>query len=252
VVLMLVCPSVSAQMLPAYNLFGEAKSSDELVYRAQKQAEWVKEFDAWWNWYEVWANSYGKVIETFTDGSTRIMTIKRKPKPAPPIWLLDECQDAEGSEGILLTACQHLARWKEDLATTFIRMQANKQIADKEKSSLSRFEIFLHFDGLWFMGQSNVLVYAPAGMHVSFAVTKRFQIFLTPGMLLLNMPTDKGRAWQPAYDWGVGYRLTTFQMPLVDRRVGLHFNFARAWIFGGPAGAVDASINMLGLSISTR
>jgi hypothetical protein len=89
----------------------------------------------------------------------------------------------------------------------------------------------VHLDAFWPMMSSESSVFGVVGAHVTVEIHGRFQVFVTPGVMLLNVPTERGtRAWKPATDWGVAYRLFDFRMPFNDRPASVHVNFVRAWM----------------------
>jgi hypothetical protein len=84
-------------------------------------------------------------------------------------------------------------------------------------------------------------------------VAGRFQVFVAPGAILLNLPTDRGsREWRPATDWGVAYRMFDFTFPGTERRASLHINLARAWVMSGPSNVFQSSIDLAGFSVTLK
>jgi len=92
------------------------------------------------------------------------------------------------------------------------------------------------------------------GAHVTVEIEGRFQIFMTPGVILLNVPTAQGtREWKPATDWGVAYRLFDFRVPVSHRPASFHVNFVRAWMLGN-AGNFNfkSNVDLAGFSMTFK
>ena len=112
----------------------------------------------------------------------------------------------------------------------------------------------VHVDALWPMTQWRASVYGVVGMHATMEVSGRFQVFIAPGIILLNMPAPGGdREWKPATDWGFAFRLFDFTFPVGNRPASLHLNIARAWVFANAGGVpFDSSINLAGFSVTFK
>ena len=250
--LILASPLGAQTLLPSYNLLGPAQSYAELEQRLVRNLQWLNDYSAQQEWAAVWLNYYGRVASRTSDGRVRIFAEKRHPIPVPPVWLVYDCQETvEGTS--LAEVCRKFRLWQDDLASQMLRLSAMRDIATHESPRTTRFRTYLHIDGLWLMTSSDALVYAPIGTHLSFSVAGRFEMFLGPGALLLSVPNATGgRSLQPAYDYGLGFRLTEFRLPVLDRRVGLHFNFAKAWLFQSATGDLDSSVTLMGLSLASK
>jgi hypothetical protein len=242
--------ALHAQVLLSHKLFGLIETSEDLEYRLIQAQKWTEDMDKWLKWASVWLNYYGPILSEGKDGRTDIRIEKRRLKPTPPIWLSEECNRQE-RVGVWAKACERYALWQEDLILSALRAQ-KQTAAAKEVSNKSRFTTYFHFDSLWFAPQGGPQIIAPIGMHLSFAVVDRFEFFSLPGAVLLNVPTEKGRSWQPAYDYGFGYRLTRFRLPIANKPVSLHFNLAKVWLLGGPTSNLDGSITLVGFSLSPK
>jgi hypothetical protein len=204
--------------------------------------KWVTEFTEWREWSERWSNRR----EPGWFGAR-----SRRQRPDPPSWLDHECRQAIESGSVLQQACDLLAVWKDDRATAQIRQQRVATVTEREDPRKTKWWEHVHFDLLWPMTQLRVSAYGVVGMHATINVTQRFQIFVAPGAMLMNLPTSRGtRAWTPAADWGFSYRLVDFRFPGSIRQASLHLNVATAWVFAGPEGLGRTSIDLAGFSIT--
>jgi len=89
-------------------------------------------------------------------------------------------------------------------------------------------------------------------VHATITVKGRFQLFVAPGAILLNLPNGRSRDWQPATDWGVAFRLTDFRFPGTGQWVSLHFNFAEAWLLTGQPAMAKSKIELAGFSFTFK
>ena len=90
-------------------------------------------------------------------------------------------------------------------------------------------------------------------MHTAMTVKGRVQLFLAPGVMLLNLPAiDGSRMWKVAANYGIGYRLFDFNFP-GGRRASLHVNAAKTYLLMEPRDAiVSRSLDFAGFSISFK
>ena len=96
-------------------------------------------------------------------------------------------------------------------------------------------------------------VYGVVGMHATMDIAGRFQMFVAPGVILMNLPSVDGtREWQPATDWGFAYRLFDFKFPGSKRRGSLHVNIAKAWVLTGPSNMFKSTVDLAGFSITPK
>ena len=70
----------------------------EFEQRFDELAKWLKEYEAWEKWFELWGN---RVAHNFDDQPIW----QRKMRPEPPVWLEAECQDDWVADGRLANAC---------------------------------------------------------------------------------------------------------------------------------------------------
>jgi hypothetical protein len=234
-----------ARTIEAGDLQAQVADVVEWRQRVREVERWVGDFKKWQQWNEAWRNKR----EPGWIGAR-----ERRVRPEPPAWLDAECQSAVVDEdGILAEACRLLAESKYDDVTAQVRQQAAAARAQREEEHHSVWWEHVHFDALWPMTQVGSSVFGVVGMHATIEVAGRFQIFVAPGAILLNLPKDgSSREWRPATDWGIAYRLFDFTMPATERRATAHFNFAKAWLLGGPANLANTNVNLAGFSITLQ
>jgi hypothetical protein len=169
--------------------------------------------------------------------------------------LFEECNPVwQQNDVLLVEACRILSNWNDDLATSRLRREMSAEREQREAPTKTAWWQHVHVDALWPMTQWRASVYGVVGMHATMEVAGRFQVFIAPGIILLNMPAPGGdRDWKPATDWGFAFRLFDFKFPVGNRPASLHLNIARAWVFAN-AGSVpfDSSINLAGFSVTFK
>ena len=208
--------------------------------RAELEA-WTREYVRWKEWADQW---WGRAQPGVFDGYQA-----RRRKPDPPVWLCDACRGFADAESPLADACALLADWQEDYATTRGRQRFLRQ---SETPPKTRWWNHVHLDALW-VSPSAGTAYGVVGMHATLKVVGRWQIFVAPGALLVNVPTSEGtRSWQPATDLGMSYRLLDLRVPGIDRQSTLHLNLARAWILGGPGSFSGRTLDLAGFSLTFK
>jgi hypothetical protein len=212
----------------------------ELDARAQTLKQWVDDFTRWKRLRD----------EKGTDRNARQLP----PKPEPPAWLSDDCRDvAVDDTGVWADACRLLTDWKDDELTARIRRQITDSRAQREAPTKSIWWQRVHVDALWPMTQWGSSVYGIVGTHVTVEVAGRFQVFVAPGAMLLNVPGEGGRRdWKMATDWGVAYRLLDFKFPGTERHTQLHANLVTAWVFSGSTSLAASRINLVGFSFTFK
>src|SRR6185503_14105 len=161
----------------------------QLDARAPALKQWVDDFKRWKRSRD----------ENALRGSRR----KVPPKPAPPEWLSDDCLHvAVDDTGLWADACRLLTDWKDDEVTAEIRRQIAESRAQREAPTKTMWWQHVHVDALWPMTQWGSNVYGIVGTHVTVEVAGRFQVFVTPGAMLLSVPDETGgRDWRMATDW---------------------------------------------------
>ena len=206
------------------------------------------EYEAWKPWFAQWRNRREPGW-----WSSR----ERRPAPVPPVWLADACVrtiDAEG--GPLTDACRAFRALNRDLADDAAAVSARQTAqvrAQLEAPGNSIWWSRVHLDAFWPMTQSGSNAFGIAGMHVAVPVAGRFQVFVTPGALLMRIPTIDGRmAVTPATDWGFSFRVADFRLPGLRRANTLHFNLARVWLLGQNGALQPGDMYVAGFSLTFK
>jgi hypothetical protein len=103
------------------------------------------------------------------------------------------------------------------------------------------------------MTQVGSNAFGVVGVHTTLPVTKRMQVFLTPGAIVMRLPAlTGGETWSAATDWGFSYRLFDFRMPAVGRPSTLHFNMARVWVLGTSTVPLTRQLYVAGFSVTFK
>jgi hypothetical protein len=225
-----------------------ATAQEEVArYDRSELARWIRAYEKWDKWDEHWLNT----LEPARHGGY----LDRKAMPPPPVWLDSTCASLFEADPLLTKACALLRQSRETLLQTYMRRQRQAAIDAHERPVHTSFLEHVHFDGGWVRPQSDAQAFAPVGAHVSVMLGDRYELFMLPGVLFLRAPsyTSGKMEWFAAYDYGIGFRLGTFQMPGVGQPVILHFNFARAWIPGATAaGPVTGTVDLMGFSLTFK
>jgi hypothetical protein len=215
---------------------------------AEQRAEldrWMVDFTKWKQWSAEWGNRRER--GWFTDYR------ERREKPAPPLWLAARCASVLSDLDTLALACSLFAEWKEDFLTIRSRPATPLQTAPPEQSDKMVWWEHVHVDVLWPAMQWRSSVYGVIGVHTSTTVAGRWQVFVAPGAMLLNLPTRYGtRAWKVATNYGIGYRLFDFAFP-GGRLATLHVNMAKAWLLSDVTDVVSGrTTDFAGFSITFK
>jgi hypothetical protein len=178
---------------------------------------------------------------------------ERRPAPVPPDWLPEFCERISEEEGPVADACRAWREWRSDDASLVITQQIAQARADIESPQKTKWWERIHIDGLWPMTRAGSSAFGVAGMHTTLHVTKRFQVFLTPGLILMRLPALDGTpTWSAATDWGFSYGLVDFRLPATRRPATLHLNFARVWVLGSTSLATTGEMYVAGFSLSFK
>ena len=206
---------------------------------------WMKEFTDWQQWWAEWGNRREPGVMT----SAR----PRRSKPAPPEWLAARCDEIFDPADALVPACELLEEWRQDNVTAKTRAAQGAMIQKGETAPRTMWWEHLHVDLLWPATELRNSVYGVIGMHTAITVKGRVQLFLAPGVMLLNLPSVDGtRVWKVAANYGIGYRLFDFTFP-GGRRASLHVNAAKSYLLQEPVDAiVSRSLDFAGFSISFK
>ena len=213
----------------------------ELARRMAGLQAWVLEYTEWKEWEARWSGR----PEPGLFGPR-----ERRRKPDPPAWLFDDCRDLVGVEGTLADACQLLAEWREDYSAAHVRARILAGRAEQDSST--KWWNHVHLDALW-LAPNVSASYGLVGIHATLKVAGRWQVFVAPGAIFLNVPTsDGGRAWMPATDLGISYRLFDLTLPGSQRQGTIHLNLARAWIMGGSGSVITSTVDLAGFSLTLK
>jgi hypothetical protein len=225
-----------AMLAPALVVSESPSRRDELQ-------QWMNEFEKWKAWSEQWGNRR----EPGWFHASR----QRRPRPDPPSWLFERCVVAPDDTDIFEAACSLLAEWNGDLPTSHIAATMVQQATADEEGDKTTWWEHVHLEAGWPAMQSGVSLYGVIGMHATTTVHGRFQMFVAPGAMLLNVPTsDGGRAWKLASNYGIAYRLGQFKF--MGRTTFLHLNFAKAWLFSIGPDVPTKSTDFAGLSFTFK
>lgn len=220
---------------------------DSLIDWEQRFAElrqWIEEYTAWKRWADQWL---GRRQPGWLGSQAR------RARPDPPAWLAEECRNLIEGEGTLFDACGLLVEWAEDYASAQLRLERTTTQAQDEIEVRSKWWERVHVDLFWPMTQLRSTVFGVVGMHATMEVGGRLQVFVAPGVMLINVPTERGtREWKPATDWGFSYRMFDFRFPGTDRLATMHVNVAKAWVFAGPNNLFKTNVDLAGFSMTLK
>ena len=217
----------------------------QLQQRYDELVLWLDEYKAWEEWTRKWAN---KIAFNSAGG-----IIKKRPvRPEPPAWLAADCQAVLASEGALAEACDILATW-DSVADLLLRQKRATAFTPREVEKRSSFLHRVHLTGGWVPAQLPAPeVYLVAGMQVGVIEVGRATLPAVGVGLVAVADGSGGHDWKPATIIGIGYRLTSFGFPWINREANLHINVARATIHGATTMPVgfDPSQNLIGFSLT--
>jgi hypothetical protein len=234
-------PLVAHTIIPSATI--ATGDSSELSQRMAESQQWVREYTEWKEWEDRWR---GK-LEPGWFGPR-----DRRTKPDPPAWLFDDCRDLADAEAARTEACTLLAEWQDSYTAAQVRAKMLARRNQNEASTKTTWWRHVHVDALWLTPGAS-LTYGVVGMHVTLNLVGRWQMFAAPGAILLNVATPHGtRAWRPATDLGLSYRLVNFTLPGSRRQGTLHLNVAKAWLLGGSDSFINSSVDLAGLSFTFK
>jgi hypothetical protein len=202
---------------------------------------WVRSYIEWHTWAEEWR---GRTEPGWFHRRDR------RQKPDPPEWLDAVCADGRDDREWLVEACALRDDWAGDFLVSEWRQKVAASRTQQEAPTKTMWWEHVHVDGFWPVLKSHGTAFGAFGTHATIDVTGRFQVFVAPGFMMLNVPTSTGREWTPATDWGFAYRLGTFKFPGYDGKATLHVDFAKAWLFLGAGSLFDSSVDLAGFSMT--
>ena len=215
-----------------------------LDVRYQQLETWLEAYEKWEEWTLRWGN---RIAYNSAGG----MIKERPERPEPPPWLWEDCRAGLALEGRLERACQILSHW--DLRQLLLnRSSANGQTR-QDTVPKSSFLQRVHLSGGWVPAQLPApKVYLVAGMQIGIVEIGRATLPAVGVGLMALADGTGGYEWKPATVVGIGYRLTSFAFPWINREANLHINVARATVHGvanSPFG-LDPNQNLIGFSLT--
>jgi hypothetical protein len=212
---------------------------------ARELAQWTHDYQAWRTWFARWRNQVEPGL---------FSARKRRAPPAPPAWLPPACSNLLEDEGPLFDACAAWRDWSHyDLATDLLVQQKAQTQKVLEAPDRTLWWERVHVDALWPMTRTGTGAFGIAGVHTTVHVTKRFQVFLTPGAILMRLPgIDGTETWGTATDWGFSVSLFDFRMPGLRRATTAHLNLARIWLLGSSSIQMPGDLYVAGFSFSFK
>jgi hypothetical protein len=206
-------------------------------------ARWTREYQQWEAWFLRWRSRPEPGV-----WSTR----PRRQPPVPPAWLPEACTATAEEASPLADACRAWREWSSgDEGAGVVQQQVAQARSAHEAPRNTAWWEHVHVDGLWPMTQTGSNAIGVAGMHTTASLTKRLEVFLAPGAILMRVPSvTGGMAWSAATDWGFSYRLVNFRMPAMSRSSTLHFNMVRVWMLGRNALQTPGEMYLAGFSVT--
>ena len=211
----------------------------------QALEEWTQAFEKWQNWFARWHNQ---------SEPGWFAAKGRLQKPTPPQWLPAACESPVDDSGPLARGCQLWDAWRRDEGgQSFSTQQVAQARANREVPHKTIWWEHIHLDALWPITQVGSGAFGVAGAHTTLSLTKRAEVFLTPGVLMMRVPAlTGGSTWTAATDWGFSYRLGDFRMPGFGTPSTLHLNMARVWLLGQNELPLSGQLYVAGLSLTFR
>jgi len=232
--------SLSARPIP-FQLIELAPAPPVLTLSTEQLQEldqWTRDFTEWQKWTDLWLNR--------RQSGKWQYAVERRKKPDPPVWLDEACILLAGDDQFV-RPCELLASWRGDPVAEKNRRAATATATQDEADTKSVWWRHLHVDGLWSTTQSNTTALGLFGVHATIDVVGRVQVFATPGLLVVSLPSFSGdRSLSPATDWGVTYRLFN-----VGRNT-VHFNLVHAWVLANRASIINPNVTLAGFSVTFR
>ena len=206
---------------------------------------WIKDFEKWQNWFARWRNQ---------SEPGWFAARGRLEKPSPPAWLPTACASLVEDAGPLADGCRLWEAWRrDDYGADVMAQQIAASRTGHESPHKTLWWERIHMDALWPITQAGSGAYGVAGVHTALGLTKRVQVFLTPGVLMMRVPAASGGdTWTAATDWGFSYRLFNFRMPVAGRASTLHLNIARVWLLGTSELPLPGQLYVAGFSVTFR
>lgn len=205
---------------------------------------WASDYQKWQAWRAQWRNR---------PEPGWFSNKERREPPTPPEWLAESCVSVADDDDWLTEGCRAWREWTQnDESVDQMAQQVAQTRANQEAPRRTIWWERIHLDALWPMTQSGTSAFGVAGTHATFNVTKRFQVFMAPGLILMRLPVLGEQTWSVATDWGFSFRMADFRMPGLQRPSTVHFNIARVWILGTGGQPVPGELYLAGLSLTFK
>ena len=207
--------------------------------------QWTHDYREWRTWYLQWRNRPEPGI---------FKTRDRREPPVPPAWLPSLCAEQLEDAGLVAEACAAWREWQaNDTAASLMSEQIVQARSAIESPQKTMWWERVHVDALWPMTRAGSDAFGVIGVHTTVHVTKRFQVFLLPGFILMRAPgLDGTMNLSAATDWGFSFRLFDLRVPLAKRPGSVHLNMARVWMLGNSTMAEAGETYLAGLSLSFK
>jgi len=207
--------------------------------------QWTHDYREWRAWYLQWRNRPEPGV---------FSARARRDPPVPPPWLPSLCAEPVGDAGLIADACADWREWlANDMAASVMTSRIAQTRAAVESPQKTLWWERVHVDALWPMTRAGSNAFGLVGMHTTVHLTKRFQVFLLPGFILMRAPgLDGAMHLSPATDWGFSVRLFDLRVPIAGRPGSVHLNMARVWMLGNTTIAEASDTYLAGLSLSFK
>jgi hypothetical protein len=206
--------------------------------------QWTHDYREWRAWYLQWRNRPEPGV---------LSARARRLPPVPPPWLPSLCMGLI-DDGPVADACAAWREWQaDDMAASLMSEQIAQTRAAVESPQKTLWWERVHVDALWPMARSGSNAIGVVGLHTTVHLTKRFQVFMLPGFILMRAPgLDGAQNWSAATDWGFSVRLFDLRVPIAGRPGSVHLNMARVWMLGNSNVAAAGETYLAGLSLSFK
>ena len=227
-------------VIPGFTSIAVSDGSQAAVLR-----QWTQDYQTWRAWYLQWRNRPEPGVF-----SARV----RRDPPVPPVWLPSLCAGQVGDSGLIADACADWRDWQaNDTAASLLAQRVSQTRSARESPQKTLWWERVHVDAFWPMTRTGSNAFGLVGFHTTVHLTKRFQVFLLPGFILMRAPgLDGTMNMSPATDWGFAVRLFDLRLPVVGRPASVHLNMARVWMLGNAAIAEASDTYLAGLSLSFK
>jgi hypothetical protein len=227
------------QALPSRPIVMAVPRVDDATMGAflERLEQWTRDYSSWKAWQDRWRN---------TPEPGWFSAKSRREPPVPPEWLSPVCASSTEDDQILAAACSAWRDWsRNDVGADAVSQQVALSRRSHERQDRTQWWERVHVDAYWPMTRSGSSAFGLVGMHATMQIAKRIQVFMTPGIILMRVPTlDGDHTWSAATDWGFSYRLFDFQMPVLRRATSAHINMAKVWMLGNNADLTSISSDM--------